>query len=88
MRRFKITIGSGIFEPFVFNIETEDFECAQDALDKLVDQLEAEGSEGLFIPPEEIDCYNEDQYVIGGNHGRYVLHNGVFDIRDLTESNG
>ena len=83
MKRFEITIGSGFWQLYVFDVEVEDFECAQDAFDKLVNQLEADGNEGLFIPPEEIDCYNEDQYSVGGNHGRYVLHDGIFYIREV-----
>ena len=83
MKKFEITIGSGFWQPFIFNIETEDFECAQGAFDKLVDRLEAEGNTRLFIPQEEIGSYNEDQYSVGGNHGRYVLHDGIFYIREV-----
>ncbi len=84
MRKFNIMIGSGLFQPFIFDVEVEDFECAQDAFDKVVDQMEREGNDGLFIPANEIGCYNEDQYVVGGNHGRYVLHDGVFQIREVA----
>ena len=84
MKIFEITIGSGMWQPYVFNIETEDFECAQDAFDKLVDKLESDGDIGLFIPPEEIECYNEDQYSVGGNHGLYVLHDGIFYIKEIV----
>ena len=84
MKYYEITIGSGIIYPYEFIIEVEDYECAQDAFDKLVDKLEEEGNEGLFISPETIDEYYEDQYSVGGNHGRYVLHDGIFYIKEIV----
>ncbi len=65
-------------------IEVEDFENEQDALDKLIDKLEKEGSEGCFLTENEIaengGEYQEDMYIIGGNHGRILYHNGNFRI--------
>lgn len=84
MKKFEFTIGNGTMFPYVFEIEAEEYECTQDAFDKLVDKLEAEENEGLFISPDEIDNYYEDQYAIGGNHGRYVFHDGVFNFREVT----
>ena len=67
-----------------WDIEVEDFECAQDAFDKLVDQLEADGYDGFFITADEADELCEDQYSIGGNHSRYVLHDGLFYIKEVA----
>ena len=85
MKKFEIQIGSGSWYPYIFEIETEDFQCSQDAWDILVDKLEAEGNEGFFTSWEEIEKegYYADEYSIGGNHGRIVLHYGQFFIREI-----
>ena len=83
MKRFEITIGSGFIHPYEYIVEVEDYECAQDAFDKMVDKLEKEDNESIFILPETIDEYYEDQYSVGGNHGRYVFHDGIFYIKEV-----
>ena len=64
--------------------ETSDY---QEIVDTLIDQLEAEGSEGCFVPDDEIDTYPEDEYVVGGNHGRALITNGILDIQPIGWSN-
>jgi hypothetical protein len=46
-------------------------------VDKLIDNLEEEGYTGCFCNPDD---YNEDEYVIGGNHSLALLHHGNFQI--------
>lgn len=60
-------------------ITVDSFESEQDAVDKLIDKLEAEGNTGCFVDPDD---YNEDEYVIGGNHGLALYHGGNFMIEE------
>ena len=62
-------------------VTVDSFETEQDAVDKLIDQLEADGCDGCFVNPDE---YNEDEYVIGGNHGLALYHGGNFYIELIT----
>ena len=62
-------------------------------LDLIIDHLEDEGLDGWFIEVaiENEDCiidtdgnkYYDDEYIIGGNHGRYLYHGGNFRIEEL-----
>lgn len=83
MKTYEITYGSGLAWINKETIEVEDFEYEQDAVDRLIDKLETEGNDGQLIPHNEIDCYDEDQYVAGGNHGRCLVHYGYFQIEEL-----
>jgi len=85
MRVVKITYGSGL--PWVHTnlIELEDWECEQDAIDKLIDKLESENFTGMFINPDNIDQFNADEYVTGGNHGLHLHHHGVFQIEEYKK---
>lgn len=85
MKYWEITIGSGFYQPYKFNIITEDFEHEQDALDHLVNKMESEGKEYIFTSDDEINewGWGEDEYIVGGNHCRYVKHYGVFYIKEL-----
>ena len=89
MKKYNISFGTGTAWLETKTIEVEDYECEQDALDKMIDELEEEGSEGYFITLEETQenggDYCEDEYIIGGNHGRILLHYGNFNI-ELIEA--
>ena len=65
-------------------IAVEDFECEQNALDKLIDILEKNNDIGCFIPFDELDEHHEDEYVIGGNHCLALRHDGNFRIVELV----
>ena len=84
---YKITFGSGLAWLNERIIETEEWHCEQDALDILIDQLEQEGLTGLFLSEAELESgqYKEGEYVVGGNHGRALLHHGTLLIEKLTE---
>lgn len=80
MKNYKIVYG------YYSNvIEVEDFEYEQDALDKLIDKLESEGCIGLVMTQEQIDIegYNEDEYITGGNHCLCLHHAGNFYIEEV-----
>lgn len=54
-------------------------------VDRLINKLEEEGGEGVFIGWEQTkeeggDIY-PDEYVIGGNRGRLLYHGGNFHIQ-------
>lgn len=62
-------------------------------LDKAIDQIEER--EGLADPLHKLSCLmtldevekeglNEDEYVVGGNHGLALVHYGNFTIREDT----
>lgn len=82
MKRYKITFGSGLILSYVRFVDVEDFECAQDAVDKMIDQLERDKNDGCFLSQKQIDSgeHFEDEYVIGGNNGRYLHHHGIFSV--------
>lgn len=87
MKKFKIMFGTGTIKLEVREIEVEDFETEQDAVDKMIDELEKEGAEGYFLKWEETaeegGDYNEDEYIVGGNHGRILVHYGNFSIEQI-----
>lgn len=89
MKKYKITFGTGTAWTETRIIEVENFECEQDAIDKLIDELENEGSEGYFIPNYELSEnggeYFEDEYITGGNQGRNLYHGGNLIIEEITE---
>lgn len=65
-----------------------------EGLDIIIDHLEDEGLDGWFIDVEvdaedfiidtENNKYYYDEYIIGGNHGRYLYHGGNFRIEELN----
>jgi len=57
-------------------------ENEQDALDWLIDELEKNGAELYVKPINEVEDLNEDMYVIGGNHGLALIHNGLLHIEE------
>jgi len=78
MKRYKIT-----HDVYWDIIVVEDFQCEQDAVDILIDQLEIDGCEGCFLTQEDInsqDSIADEMYVAGGNHGRYLYHGGNFRV--------
>ena len=83
MKTYEIIIGSGVYEPYKYCIEVGDYETEQDVLDYLINKIETDGDEGLFIDPSRIYEYNCDEYIIGGNHGRYLYHEGILSIKEL-----
>ena len=54
----------------------------QDALDYAIDYHEEQGNEGLFLSHEEVEEKEQegflDDYMNGGNHGRYL---SSFNVR-------
>lgn len=80
---YEVSWGYGFSETVSMDYETDDY---QQIVDTLIDQLEAEGSEGCFVPDDELDTYPEDEYVIGGNHDRALITNGMLDIRPIGNS--
>ena len=55
-------------------------------IDVVIDNLEAEGNDGLVVPLDQAESeYNEDEYVVGGNHSLALIHNGNFDIREISK---
>lgn len=84
MKKYKISFGTGLAWNHVEIIEA--FNEAE-ALDIMIDKLEEEGSDGYFIDwsdtiEEGGDVY-EDEYIIGGNHGRILRHYGNFYIEEV-----
>lgn len=77
---YKVSWNYGFSETVAMDDETSDY---QEIIDVLIDQLEAEGSEGCFISDSELDEYPEDEYVIGGNHGRALETHGILDIQPI-----
>lgn len=64
-----------------------------DGIDFIIDYLEDKGLEGWFINVDidnedyiidmEENKYYSDEYIIGGNHGKYLYHGGNFRIEEL-----
>lgn len=57
----------------------------QSIIDALIDQMESEGNTGYLYTLDEVEeeGWNEDEYVIGGNHGLALYHGGNLHIEDL-----
>ena len=59
-----------------FHIMTIDAPDASAALDEAIDAAEAQGLVGLFLDDDDITEFEADgtldDYVCGGNHGRYL----------------
>ena len=89
-RMLKITFGNGTAWTVIRFVEIEAFQCEQDALDIMIDQCERNGEEGFFLTQKEIDSgnYPEDEYVIGGNHARYLHHRGLFLMEEVPRATG
>ena len=94
MKKYKITVGNGSAWVDTYDIEVEEWECEQDAVDSLIDTLQAEKKYGCFIwvksEDEEgkiIDTegheYFQEEYIIGGNSGLYLYHGGTFRIEEV-----
>jgi hypothetical protein len=90
MREYKIAFGSGTHQPYVEKIRVEDYENEQDAIDKLIDKMEEEGNKGMFLTQEQLaengGEFHEDEYIIGGNHGRILYHGGILSVEELVDS--
>lgn len=86
MKNYKISIGTGLAWLHEETIEVEDYDCEQDALDKMIDGIEDRGETGLFKTMDEIEAeeINDDEYIIGGNHGLCLMHYGSFAIEELN----
>ncbi len=69
-RNYAVTL-SGFGPTVIVNADHE-----QDAMDYAIDHAEDKGYEGLFRSKEDIEELEEegnlDDYVSGGNHGRYL----------------
>ena len=84
------TIYQFIIDRAVFYIACND---ETEGLDFIIDHLESIGLEGWFIDVNidgedyiidaEGDKFYSDEYIIGGNHGRYLYHGGNFRIEEL-----
>ena len=88
MKTYKINFSNGTAWLTTRIIRVEDWEAEQDAIDKMIDELEEEGYDGYFIDIDEIVAnggdIEEDEYIIGGNHGRLLYHGGYLTI-ELVE---
>lgn len=87
-RMFKITFGNGTAWTVIRFVEVEKFQCEQDALDIMIDQCERNREESFFLTQEEIDSgnFSDDEYVIGGNHARYLHHHGLFHMEEVPRT--
>ena len=87
MKNYKITFGTGTAWTQSKIIQVEEWETESDAIDKLIDILEEEGNEGNFLKWEETNEeggeYYEDEYIIGGNHGRIFVHYGTLFVEEV-----
>ncbi len=98
---YKISFGSGFAWARVFVMKTEepttDYGALTDALiDYLVEQKDAsilERHEWKWLEEgnDEIEAsygiiYYSDEYVMGGNCGDVLIHYGMFDITEISES--
>lgn len=85
------TIYQFIIDNGVFYVACPD---ETEGLDIIIDHLENEGLEGWFIEvglddddyiiDYEGNKYYNDEYVIGGNHGKYLYTGGNFRIEELN----
>ena len=84
------TIYQFIIDNGIFYVACSD---ETEGLDFIIDHLEDEGLEGWFIEVgvDNEDCiidtdgnkFYNDEYVLGGNYGRYLYHGGNFRIEEL-----
>ena len=86
MKQFRIRFGTGLAWTEDRTITVEDYQCEQDAVDKMIDFIEFCGDTGYFLTQEEIDqCeIGEDEYIVGGNHGRFLKHYGLFSVEEVA----
>ena len=85
------TIYQFIIENGIFYVACSD---ETEGLDLIIDHLEDKKLEGWFIEVEidneyciidtDGNRYYNDEYIIGGNHGRYLYHGGNFRIEELN----
>ena len=86
MKQYKITFGNGTAWLEERIVAVEDFQCEQDAVDKMINLIEDNGETGLLLTQEEVDSgeCNEDEYITGGNHGRHLRHYGLLSIQEAV----
>lgn len=85
------TIYQFIIENGIFYVACSD---ETEGLDLIIDHLEDKKLEGWFIEVEidneyciidtDGNRYYNDEYIIGGNHGRYLYHGGNFRTEELN----
>lgn len=87
MKNYKITFGTGTAWTQSRIVKVEEWETESEAMDKLIDILEEEGDESNFLKWEETveegGNYYDDEYIIGGNHGRIFVHYGTLFIEEV-----
>ena len=85
MKQYSISFGNGTAWPEIRMVTVEDFECEQDAVDRMIDEIESCGDTGLFVTQDEVDSgeCGEDEYIVGGNHGRFLRHYGLLAIEEV-----
>ena len=77
---YKFIIGNGTYSPDVYYAYGY---SEQDALDIVIDNMEKQGRTYDFSEIEEMESNGEiydDEYIVGGNHGVAIIHNGEFRI--------
>ena len=89
--KYKVLYGNGTSWLSEEIVELDEVTTDYDMIiDMTIDQIEARGEDGVFINWEDtVDEggeYHEDEYVVGGNHGRILLHHGNLDIQLMSES--
>lgn len=84
MIKYQITID--YHTSVIINVEDETTDYGA-LIDMAIDKFENEGSEGYFIDfSDTVDGggdIQEDMYICGGNHSRYLYHGGLLDIRPI-----
>ena len=76
-KTYKVVFGSGLAWVNVFFVQVESWQGECHAIDKLIDRFEDTEDTGYFCNPDE---HNEDEYIIGGNHGLALYHGGLLSI--------
>jgi hypothetical protein len=77
---YKFIIGNGTYSPDVYYAYGY---SEQDALDVVIDNMEKQGRTYDFSEIEEMESNGEiydDEYIVGGNHGVAIIHNGEFRV--------
>ena len=92
MTRYKVQYGSGTAWLNEEIVEVDEPTTDYGAIvDMAIDQIESRGEEGVFIDwkdtVEEGGEHYEDEYVVGGNHGRLLLHYGQLNIELIDSTN-
>ena len=88
---YKITTGSGFYDANIYFVEVD--EPTTDygfIMDIVIDNLDSEGNLPDFEWCENDDIMidnelvNKDEYIIGGNYSKVLVHYGYINIEEAT----